>query len=92
MLVESSQAQVNSNGGLFYPGHAYGLSEKIRIARIFNKLSAQQIKPVGTRQLAKAGGCCKSFANKLIKELKETTTINDPKDKKQRRDRGIYMI
>jgi transposase len=59
------------------------------MARIYEELSAQQIKPVTCRQLAKAGRCGKNFAHKLIKELQQTQTINNPRDKKQRRDRGI---
>jgi hypothetical protein len=55
------------------PGDCVWAADKIRIARIYEELSTQQIKPVSSRQLAKAGRCGKYFAQKLIKELQQET-------------------
>jgi hypothetical protein len=72
MLVESSTAKVNTNGGVFHPGHAYGLPDKIRIARFPpNKSSLFHLV-----SLPKQGDAARALRlleySKLIKELHQT--------------------
>lgn len=81
-VIASAGHQINSNGGLYRPGHAHSLTKKAEVASVYRKqLNAGN--SVSASTVAAEAKVRKSFANKVINELKSGDGLADPPKKER---------
>ena len=97
LVAAAAGLDQNENGGAYLNGKEYGTPKKVEVEMVFWQMKvASGGKNPSERKLAEEAGVGKTFARKIIDEIKETGGIVPVEDLKEerweRKEKGVRCI